>query len=157
MRRLPVCTAFATVLMAALLGPAHGQSAQEEPHEAISAGNAAYIEALGSANAPAFANVYDARGSRLAGGGEIVRGRGAIADYIGSFFTRIGPVEATIETADLWVIDELAYETGRWTYTFTPPGDNRRTIGGRYVNVWKQQESGGWKILVDMGVPGTEF
>ncbi len=26
---------------------------------------------------------------------------------------------------------------------------------GRYVTIWKEQASGGWKILADMGVPGT--
>ena len=122
--------------------------------EAIQAGNRAYIESMANADARAFADVYDADGARLGGGGEVVRGRNAIRDHIGAFFTRIGPVTVTLETLDAWQLDDRLYEAGAWTYTFTPPGSSRRTIGGRYVTVWKQQEDGSWRILVDVTVPG---
>lgn len=132
------------------------QAQDQEVRAAIDIGNKAYIDAMAEADARAFADVYDTDGRRLAGGGEVVRGRAAIADHIGSFFTRIGPVAASIETAEVWLVDDMAYETGRWSYTFTPPSDNRRTIGGRYVTIWRRQEDGSWKIYVDMSVPGTE-
>ena len=67
----------------------------------------------------------------------------------------VGPVQVTIETVDLWVVEDLAYETGKWSYTFTSPDAERRTIGGRYVTVWKRQAEGSWKILGDLGVPGN--
>ncbi len=145
---------IAVIAMLVLSLPARAQD--EDARAAIDAGNKAYIEAMANADAAAFADVYDTDGRRLAGGGEVVRGRKAIMDHIGSFFTRIGPVSATIETAEVWLIDDVAYESGRWTYTFTPPGDNRRTIGGRYVTIWRLQKDGGWKIYADMSVPGTE-
>ncbi len=145
---------IATVAVLMLTLPAQGQD--QDARTAIDSGNKAYIEAMANADARAFADVYDSDGRRLAGGGEVVRGRAAITDHIGAFFTRIGPVTATIETTEVWLVDDMAYETGRWTYTFTPPGDTRRTIGGRYVTVWRLQDDGNWKIYVDMSVPGTE-
>lgn len=128
----------------------------EDVQQAIQDGNDAYEAAMYSPDARAFADLFDSKGYRLAGGGDVVRGRTAILNQMGEFFTRVGPIEATLDTADMWVVDSLAYETGAWTYTFTPPGDARRTIGGRYVTVWKMQTDGTWKILTDMTVPGTE-
>ncbi len=144
---------FAALVAAS--SPALGQTS-EDVRAAIEAGNSAYIAAMEKADARAFAEVYDAEGVRLVGGGEVVRGRAAIMDYFGSFFTRVGPVEVTLEMVEVWVVDDLAYESGRWSYAFTPPGDSRRTVGGRYVTVWRQQADGDWKIFADIGVPGTE-
>jgi ketosteroid isomerase-like protein len=31
----------------------------------------------------------------------------------------------------------------------------RERSGGKYVTVWRRQPAGDWKILADMGVPGT--
>ena len=49
-------------------------------------------------------------------------------------------------------MDDLAYETGKYTYTFTPPGKAETQTGGHYVTIWKRQADGGWKIMADMGV-----
>jgi len=129
----------------------------EDVKDAIDAGNEAYMEALSIPDARAFTEIFDKQGYRLAGGGEVLKGRNAILNQMGEFFTRVGPVDAVIETEDMWVVDSLAHETGTWTYTFTPPGDARRTVGGRYVTTWRQQSDGSWKILMEMGVPGTEW
>lgn len=145
----------ALVVGCLLASPASGQ-AIEEVQEAIDLGNDAFMESMSIPDARALAELFDERAYRLAGGGEVIRGRRAILNQMGEFFTRVGPIEAMLETADLWVVDSLAYETGVWSYTFTPPGDSRRTIGGRYVTVWKEQPDGAWKILTDMTVPGTE-
>jgi ketosteroid isomerase-like protein len=61
----------------------------------------------------------------------------------------------TLETKEVWNLKETAYETGVWSYTFHPKGETERRIGGHYVTLWKRQPGGGWKILADMGVPGT--
>lgn len=137
-------------------GPVMGQDI-EIVREAIDVANEAYMDAMSVPDARAFTKIFDEKAYRLAGGGEVIRGRAAILSQMGEFFTRVGPIDAVLDTEDLWVVDSLAYETGVWTYTFTPPGDARRTIGGRYVAIWKQGLEGDWKILTDMVVPGTEY
>lgn len=122
---------------------------------AIDAGNAAYIAAFAKGDSEALARVYDPNGTRLVANGNTVRGRTAIADQVRRILEQSGPIEVTIDTVELWVVDDLAYETGKWTYSFTPPGQSKQTIGGRYVTIWKRQPDGGWKIFADMGVPGT--
>jgi uncharacterized protein (TIGR02246 family) len=122
---------------------------------AIDAGNAAYIAAFKRADAKALSQVYDPEGARFNEGGVVIRGRDAIADDVGKFVEKVGPVRVTLESKDLWLLGDTAYETGLWSYTFQPKGKAEQRIGGHYVTVWKRQSDGGWKILADMGVPGT--
>jgi uncharacterized protein (TIGR02246 family) len=121
----------------------------------IQAGNAAYISAFKRADANALAQVYDPEGARLNEGGVVVRGRTAIADDVKKLVGKVGPVRVTLETKDLWLVGDTAYETGVWSYTFQPKGRAEQRIGGHYVTLWKRQPDGGWKIWADMGVPGT--
>ena len=122
---------------------------------AIAAGNAAYIAAFKQADAQALSQVYDPQGSRLNDSGVVVRGRAAIVKDVGDFVSQVGPVRVTLESKEFWLIDNNAYETGIWSYTFQPKGKAEQHIGGHYVTVWKKQPDGGWKIWADMGVPGT--
>jgi uncharacterized protein (TIGR02246 family) len=121
----------------------------------IAAGNAAYIAAFKNAEAKALSQVYDPQGARLNEGGQVARGRRAIADDVGKFIEKVGPVRVTLESKEVWLIEDTAYETGIWSYTFHPKGQSEQHIGGHYVTVWRRQPDAGWKILADMGVPGT--
>ncbi len=151
--RTAVPLAFLALMYAA--APLAAQAPDNRPvvMAAIERGNDEYIAAFARADAQAFARVYDPDGARFSPNGAMVRGRDAIAADFTDFVKRVGPVTVTIKTDDLWVVDNTAYETGRWTYTYTPPGVPTRTIGGRYVTVWKKQPDGGWRISADMGVP----
>ena len=60
-----------------------------------------------------------------------------------------------LKTLEIWQVGTTAYETGIWSYAFTPPGKTPQKIGGKYVTVWAQQPDGGWRIQGDIGVPGT--
>jgi ketosteroid isomerase-like protein len=153
---------FAVLLpLAAPLGAQATHSSQTTGSEAgavrraIDAGNAAYIAAFKKADAKELSQVYDPRGSRLNEGGVVVRGGNAIAKDVGDFVAKVGPVVVTLDSKEFWVIDDQAYETGIWSYTFQPRGQAEKHIGGHYVTVWKKQPGGGWKIWADMGVPGT--
>jgi uncharacterized protein (TIGR02246 family) len=121
----------------------------------IEAGNAAYVAAFARADPAGVAAVYDLQGARLNEGGVVVRGRDAITRDVRQFVERVGPVKVGLQTAAVWVVDDRAYESGAWSYRFTPPGKAEQTLGGRYVTVWKRQRGGDWKIAADMGVPGT--
>lgn len=153
MNRAAIAAVFA--LLAAAPLAAQAADARADAMRGIEQGNAEYIAAFARPDAQAFARIYAPDGARFSPNGAMVRGRDAIAADFTDFVNRVGPVTVTIKTDDLWVMDDTAYETGRWTYTYTPQGVPRRTIGGRYVTVWKKQPDGGWRIYADMGVPGT--
>jgi uncharacterized protein (TIGR02246 family) len=152
-------TARSTIplLLFALAVPLAAQTAPAaaSAQAGIKAGNAAYIAAFKRADATALAQVYDPDGARLNEGGTVVRGRRAIADDVEKFVDKVGPVRVTLETKEVWLVDNTAYETGLWSYAFRPKGQAEQRIGGHYVTVWKRQPDSEWKIWADMGVPGT--
>ena len=143
-----------------LLGPAASVPAavaegRDAVWEELHRTNALYIKAHADADAAAVAALYDENGARLSRNGQYARGREAITEAVAAGFDRVGPMKVGIQTLDLWVVDDQAYETGKWSFTYTPPEDERRTIRGRYVTVWKRQADGGWRILADVDVPGN--
>ena len=150
-------------LSLSLVTPLAGQTAAPAPagpevaavRRAIDGGNAQYREAFLAMDAKRLADVYDPKGSRLGDQGQVVRGRAAIAADVAAFVSHVGPVRVGLETAQVWLIDDTAYETGTWSYTYHPKNQQEQRIGGRYVTLWRRQPDGGWKIWADMGVPGT--
>ena len=155
-RSLSLFFAFLFVFAGLVHAQAPAQSSVTDPEirKAIDAGNAKYIDAFARSDAGALSGLYDESGSRFSPKGVVVRGRPAIAQSVAEFMKSVtGPIKVSIETQDLWAVDDLVYETGRYTYTFTPPGKSETQTGGHYVTIWKRQADGGWKIIVDMGVP----
>ena len=113
-----------------------------------------YIAAFAAADAVGVASVYDAEhGARLGDGGAVVQGREAIAADLARFIALTGPVAVSLHTSDVWLLDDRAYESGAWSYRFTPKGKTERTIGGRYVTVWLHEPDGSWKMGADLSVP----
>ncbi len=151
--RLPLMVVVLLTTPAAAQSPAAPSTTTVR--EAIDRGYVDYVKAFAEADAAALAAVYEAQGARLNSNGVVVQGRAAITEDVSRFLDRVGPVEVIIEIVDLWVIDDMVYETGTWSYSYTPSGQDKRTSGGRYVTVWKRQADGHWKILADLGVPGT--
>ena len=150
---LRLVSVFALAGIARAQAPAQSSVTDPEIRKAIDAGNAKYVEAFAKSDAGALAGLYDESGSRFSPNGVVVRGRPAIAESVAAFMKSVtGPIKVNIETQDLWLVDDLAYETGKYTYTFTPPGKTETQTGGHYVTIWKRQADGGWKIVVDMGV-----
>jgi uncharacterized protein (TIGR02246 family) len=157
-RSLSLLLAFLFVFVGMMRAQEPPQSSVTDPEirKAIDAANAKYIDAFARSDAGALAGLYDESGSRFSPKGVVVRGRPAIAESVAGFMKSVtGPIKVSIETQDLWSVDDLVYETGKYTYTFTPPGKNETQTGGHYVTIWKRQADGGWKITVDMGVPNN--
>ena len=120
---------------------------------AIDAGNARWIAAFRRADAPGVAALFAADAVQFRGSGAVVRGRDAIQNAFATLFRDKGWAEATITTADVWLVDERAYETGKFSFTFHPAAKPPATNTGRYVTIWSRQADGSWKIVVDFGVP----
>lgn len=118
----------------------------------IARGNSEWIEAFRAGDAKRLANIFDPSGAMLSEGGKFSRGRNDIHDAIAGTMSRFGPTETTIETDDVWLIDDIAYETGRYSYTFTPKDGKEKVLKGRYVVRWKRQPDDTWKIDMDMGL-----
>ncbi len=131
------------------------QSTASKVRKAVDAGNKLYCTAYEKSDSLAFAAVYDENGARLEKTGEVVRGRAAISREMEEHWKQLlVPHRVTAETESLWVVDDLAYELGRFTFRLTPPKEDERTFTGHYLTIWKKQGDGGWKIFRDVNVTG---
>ncbi len=120
---------------------------------AIDAANLAYLDAFRRADAQALAAVYDPDAAQLRPGGSMVRGRAAIAADLAPLLERIHFISGTITSSSLWRVDDLAYDVGHYTFVFQPAGKDTLVERSRYVNIWRLQRDGSWKIWRDLPVP----
>jgi ketosteroid isomerase-like protein len=124
-----------------------------EIRAAIDSGNAKWIEAHRKQDGKLLASLFCEDGAFLLRSGVVLQGRGNIEKEFGEFLKDQGPFEMTITTAEMWVIDSLAYEYGDYTRKSLKPGADTATFQGRYFEIWKQQPAGGWKVFRDCGLP----
>jgi uncharacterized protein (TIGR02246 family) len=120
---------------------------------AIDSGNARWIAAFGQGDAAGVTALFAPDGVQFRGSGAVVRGRAAIQTSYVALFRDNGRADATIATSRVWLVDDRAYETGRFRFTFHPAGRPPVTNSGRYVTIWRRQLDGSWRIVVDFGVP----
>ena len=53
--------------------------------------------------------------------------------------------------ADISMSGDLGYTLGKWTYSIPDSTGALQTATGRYVSIWKKQEDGSWKYVLDAG------
>src|SRR5437773_7421174 len=130
-------------------GPADTAAARA----AIDSGNAHWIAAFKRADAAGVAALFAIDATQFRRSGAVVRGRAAIQAGFAALFHDNGWADASITTGTVWLVDERAYETGKFAFTFHLAGKPPVTNTGRYVTIWSRQIDGSWKIVVDFGVP----
>jgi len=130
-------------------GPADTAAARA----AIDSGNAHWIAAFKRADAAGVAALFAIDATQFRRSGAVVRGRAAIQAGVAALFHDNGWADASITTGNVWLVDERAYETGKFAFTFHLAGKPPVTNTGRYVTIWSRQIDGSWKIVVDFGVP----
>lgn len=146
---------FAVITLLGVAAAARaGEALLSEVRRAIDQGNAEYTAACAKRDATAFAAIFAPDGARLEHGGQLIEGRSAIEKATASAWANLtGALVVTTDTADVWLIDNLAYESGAYTFTFsaTSAGEAKR-ISGHYLTVWKKQPDGRWRIYRDLDV-----
>jgi uncharacterized protein (TIGR02246 family) len=125
-----------------------------EARKAIDAGNVEWIAGQKAGDADRMAALFDSDGSQFGAKGRVIHGRNAIHDRFALGFKNNGPaLDFTITTLEVWLVDDLAYESGNYTLKLQPKGKDVSNFAGKYVTIWKRQRDGAWKIWVDFGVP----
>jgi ketosteroid isomerase-like protein len=103
------------------------------------------MEAFGKGDATAIANLYTKAGSVLPPNSEVIRGIEAIRGFWRGAMDR-GIKGAKLETVDLEVYQDAAWEAGNYTLTGAKGEVMDR---GKYIVVWKD-EGGKWKLHRDI-------
>ncbi len=85
-------------------------------------------------------------------GGEPIRGRDAIYDHLasdgGDFVLEWDPQDGEASRSG-----NLGWTWGIYTVSSTDSLGNPQMSYGKYVNVWKKNRAGEWKVLIDIGNP----
>jgi uncharacterized protein (TIGR02246 family) len=124
-----------------------------DARKAIDKGNAQWIEAWDKGDASLIAGLFAPDGVLLGGNGKLFKGPKQIFERMKTVMEAAGKgVKATVTTVDLWLDEGTGYETGKYSYKSQEKGQPVNEEG-RYVTIWKRQDDGSWKIIVDMGVP----
>ncbi len=115
--------------------------------------NDSFVAAFSRGDAAGMADVYTEDAKLLPPNGPVVSGRSAIQNFWQGVL-RLGLEAAELQTLELEIGGELAYEVG--TYKLMAHG-NKVADHGKYVVVWKRK-GGEWKWHRDIynsSVPAT--
>ena len=158
MRATGVLSRAAVVILAlAMLAPCARAATPADSaavRAAIDDGNAAFIRAWQTGEADLFASLFAADGALLRPGGGLTVGRDKIRARMRDVFANVRMTEGTITTADVFLIGDTAYETGFWNFTIGPLGSTTsEPDSGHYVEIWKRDSKGAWRMWRDIGVP----
>jgi len=121
----------------------------------VDEGNATFVKAWQTGDAALFASCFAEDGATLHPGGHQVLGKEEILNHMTNVFSKVRMTEGTITTVDLFVLGDIAYETGKWKFAIGAVGQAAEPDSGYYVEVWKRVGKGQWKMWRDIGVPGN--
>jgi ketosteroid isomerase-like protein len=89
-------------------------------------------------------------------GRDMSRGRDAVSKAWLPFFTdrnlflKWHPTEVSVSSSA-----DLGYSIGEYERIGKDASGNPATAIGNYVSIWRKQPDGRWKIVLDIGTPGT--
>ena len=140
----------ALLLMAALLAACTPPNLEQE-RQALLEADIAFAEDVAQGGAEAWTS-YFASDGRMFGSEGWVIGQNAITEYAaGMFADTTAHITWTPEVAEVAYYGDMGYTIG--TYEFVqgdPEGDFVRS-NGNYVTIWRKQDDGSWKVVVDFG------
>lgn len=129
--------------------PASPAGLSEADKAAIMAQRAAFVQALKAGDATRAVEIFAPDAVVLMGNVPAVHGKAAIRE----FYAGIPPLgDFKIYGEQFESAGDLVVLRGAESFTRTPPGATVPvTSTGKYVEVWKKQPDGSWKLLWDIG------
>jgi uncharacterized protein (TIGR02246 family) len=120
--------------------------------KAIASLDGQFIVAFNKGDAAMAASLYTDDAVSRPPNAEPASGRPAIEQGYGGLFKTVGKVsDFAIDQKDLDVFADRAVEIGSYSFTFTPVGAKAPVKDhGSYLNYWKKQSDGSWKIYRDV-------
>lgn len=116
-----------------------------DPAGLLEADRALSTQLLESGAAEAFGTYFDERGVQLASSGEPLVGPAQVRARAPAGVLSRQPRSADVSDAGDW-----GWTWGEWQLHERGVG-GRRLAHGRYLNVWRRQPDGSWKVRADFG------
>jgi uncharacterized protein (TIGR02246 family) len=148
-------TGLVSVFMAlAAPGAVAAQDPMAAVRQAIDAQNRAWAEATKAGDAAAIARIFADSGAEVSlRSGKTWKGRAAIQELFVQYYQNPHATDAVVQTDQVLLDGPTAVEYGHYTFTYPPKDGQPQVDSGKYLVVWRRQSDGGWRILVDMGLP----
>lgn len=144
-------TPVGLILLAVLGCSARADVAAEEA--ALMDADRAFAQATAASGAEGWTAFFAADGVMFRPGGTVV-GTDSIRAVVTTWFAddtfalTWDPSHAEVSAAG-----DLGYTYGRYRSTGTDGQGNEVASTGSYVTVWRKQEDGSWKVMLDIGSP----
>ena len=120
-----------------------------------------YITAFKAADAATAASLYEQDATSMPPNSEASVGRAGIEKGLADVFKGMGKInDFTAQTKDVDIYPDHAIEVGTYELSMTPPGAEEPVKDhGSFMNYWRKQSDGSWKIHRDaivsaMPIPG---
>ena len=122
--------------------------------KAVAAADSQFSVAFGTGDAKTAASFYTDDAVSRPPNSEPESGKAAIEQGFTGMFKQVGKVsDFKLELKDLDIFADHAVEIGSYSFNFTPPGAKAAMKDhGSYLNYWKKQSDGSWKIYRDIVV-----
>lgn len=156
MRRAAVCLILASIWTSGCapspgLDPRPGVDVEAE-RQAVLQADREFMQETAERGVEAWVSYFSEDGAMLPATGEVVRGHAAIRALMAPAFEIPGYTITWDPTfAEVSEGGDLAYTFGNYETTVSDAEGNRMATRGRYVTVWRKQDDGSWKVVLDMG------
>ena len=149
MNRLRLAALGATLVLACQQNPAPPAGLSEADKAAIMAQRAAFVQALNAGDAAKAVEIFAPDAVVLMGNAPAIHGMAAIT----AFYAGLPPLgDFKVYGEEFESGGDLVVIRGAESATHMPPGATVAiTDTGKYVEVWKKQADGTWKLLWDIG------
>jgi ketosteroid isomerase-like protein len=122
---------------------------REQVRSTINDTNRRFMEAISRGDADGAADVYTEFARVMPPDMPMMEGKAAIRGLWAGAMDQMGLKQARLDTVELEILGDWAYEIGRYGLTIQPPGGQPTEARGKYVVVWKHV-AGAWKWHVDI-------
>jgi uncharacterized protein (TIGR02246 family) len=114
----------------------------------VEAGEKRWLEAFNGGDAAGVAQQYEADARLMAPNAPIQQGQAAIEAFVKEFVA----TEAQLSFALLTIHEtpDLSVAVGTYVMTIPVPGGEPQQDEGKFVEVWRRQADGSWKIADDI-------
>ena len=115
--------------------------------DAIRAASKSYEQAALQGDMARMANTFEADGKFLAPNAPILNGVAEIQKWGEAF----PPVKSlTLEPIEIEGQGNTAWTRGRYSLVIAPPGQAETSDTGKYIEIWRKQADGSWKLHRDI-------
>jgi uncharacterized protein (TIGR02246 family) len=103
-------------------------------------------------DAKAFGQLFTEDAVVMEPGGLVISGRSKIEEWLLSDTSEVPLKTGTITTMELYMIGGDVYESGKFRFVFQPEGKEERVALGKYVDIWKKEKDGYWRINKEVNI-----